>query len=190
MVPKPNGSWRSCSDYRRLNDITVPDKYPLPNLQDLSANLHGAVIFSKMDLEKGYYQVPMNPVDVPKTAIIMPFGLLVQIHAVWTKNAAQTFQRLMDSILRSCPFVFVYLDDILIFSKTRQEYFQHLHHVLTLQAANGLRINPAKCVFAVPEVDLGHHVTASGLSPLPSHVKPILSFPPLQMLKPFNASLA
>jgi cytoskeleton-associated protein 5 len=75
MVPKPNGSWRPCGDYRRLNTVTTPDKYPLPNLQDLSSQLHGAAVFSKLDLEKGYYQVPMQPADVPKTAIITPFGL-------------------------------------------------------------------------------------------------------------------
>ncbi|MFN9903862.1 MAG: reverse transcriptase family protein, partial [bacterium] len=75
MVPKPNGSWRPCGDYRRLNAATTPDKYPLPNLQDLSNFLHGSTIFSKIDLEKGYHQVPMQKSDIPKTAIITPFGL-------------------------------------------------------------------------------------------------------------------
>ncbi len=73
MVPKPNGSWRPCGDYRRLNGVTTADKYPLPNLQDLYTFLHGATIFSKIDLEKGYYQIPMNEADIPKTAIITPF---------------------------------------------------------------------------------------------------------------------
>jgi hypothetical protein len=75
MVPKPNGSWRPCGDYRRLNAATTPDKYPLPNLQDLSNFLHGSTIFSKIDLEKGYHQIPMQKSDIPKTAIITPFGL-------------------------------------------------------------------------------------------------------------------
>jgi hypothetical protein len=70
MVPKPNGSWRPCGDYRRLNSATTPDKYPLPNLQDLSNFLHGSPIFSKIDLEKGYHQIPMQKSDIPKTAII------------------------------------------------------------------------------------------------------------------------
>jgi hypothetical protein len=180
MVLKPNGSWRPCGDYRRLNDITVPDKYPLPNLQDLSANLHGATVFSKLDLEKGYYQVPMAPADVPKTAIVTPFGLFeFKFMPFGLKNAAQTFQRLMDTIFRACPFVFVYLDDILVFSQTQQQHLQHLEQVFQLLADNGLRVNPDKCVFSVPEVDcLGHHVTPTGLSPLPSRVQPILSFPP------------
>jgi hypothetical protein len=75
MVPKPNGSWRPCGDYRQLNNVTIPDKYPLPNMQDLSSFLHDAKIFSKIDLTKGYYQVPMDEADIPKTAIITPFGL-------------------------------------------------------------------------------------------------------------------
>jgi cytoskeleton-associated protein 5 len=73
MVPKPSGSWRPCGDYRRLNTVTTADKYPLPNLQDLSAHRHGATILSKLGLEKGYYQIPMDPADIPKTAIITPF---------------------------------------------------------------------------------------------------------------------
>jgi cleavage and polyadenylation specificity factor subunit 1 len=75
MVPKLNGSWRPCSDYCLLNAATISNKYPLPNLQDLSVHLHGTTILSKLDLEKGLYQIPMNPVDIPKTAIITPFNL-------------------------------------------------------------------------------------------------------------------
>ncbi len=121
----------------------------------------------------------MDPQDVPKTAIITPFGLFeFKFMPFGLKNAAQTFQRLMDTIFRSCPFVFICLDDILIFSKNWQEHLQHLHQVFTALADNGLRINPDKCTFAVSEVDcLGHHLTPSGLSPLPSRVQPILSFP-------------
>ncbi len=180
MVPKPNGTWRPCGDYCRLNAVTVPDKYPLPNPQDLSAHLHGSTIFSKLDLEKGYYQVPMQQDDIPKTAIITPFGLFqFNFMPFGLKNAAQTFQRLMDTLFRSFPFLFSYLDDLLIFSPTREQHLLHLRQVFEVLASNGLRINPAKCTFAVPEVDcLGHRVTPSGLHPLSSKVQPILSFPP------------
>jgi hypothetical protein len=163
-----------------LNAVTVPDKYPLLNLQDLSTHLHGSTIFSKLDLEKGYYQVPMQKDDIPKTAIITPFGLFqFNFMPFGLKNAAQTFQHLMDTLFRSFPFLFIYLDDLLVFSSTRQQHLLHLRQVFEVLACNSLRINPAKCTFAVPEVDcLGHRVTPSGLYPLSSKVQPILSFPP------------
>jgi hypothetical protein len=74
MVPKKDGSWRPCGNYRRLNLVTTPDKYPLPNMQDLSNGLHGCTIFSKIDLVKGYHQIPVVTEDIPKTAFITPFG--------------------------------------------------------------------------------------------------------------------
>ncbi len=130
MVPTPNGSWRPCGDYRRLNAATTPDKYPLPNLQDLSNFLHGSTIFSKIDLEKGYHQVPMQSSDIPKTAIITPFGLFEFLYMPFgLSNAAQTFQRLMDSLFRDFPFVFIYLNDhysvLLVYSflKLNHRYF-------------------------------------------------------------------
>jgi hypothetical protein len=180
MVPKPDGSWCPCGDYCCLNNVTTPDKYPLPNMQDLSTFLHGSQIFTKLDWSKGYYQVTMNEGDIPKTAIMTPFGLYEFIFMPFgLKNAAQTFQGLMESLFCTIPFIFIYLDDILIFSSSRSQYLSHLHTIFSILAENGLHINPAKCVFVQEEVDfLGHHITTTGLTPLPSHVQPILSFPP------------
>jgi hypothetical protein len=122
----------------------------------------------------------MNKDDIPKTAIITPFGLYEFLYMPFgLANAAQTFQRLMDSQFRSIPFMFIYLDDILIFSQSRSQHLSHLKTVLSILSENGLHINPAKCVFAQEEVTfLGHHITPHGLTPLSSHVQPILSLSP------------
>ena len=93
MVEKKDCRWRPCGDYRRLNLATAPDQYPLPNMQDAAAQLHGCTVFSKVDLVKGYHQVPVAPGDVPKTAIIPPFGLFENVYIPFgLQNAAQHFK--------------------------------------------------------------------------------------------------
>ncbi len=96
MVPKKDGSWRPCGDYLCLNLVTTPDKYPLPNMQDLSNGLHDCTIFSKIDLVKGYHQIPVITEDIPKTTIITPFSLFEYLFTPFgLSNAAQTCQRMM-----------------------------------------------------------------------------------------------
>jgi hypothetical protein len=185
MVPKQDGLWRPCGDYRRLNLATKPDKYPLPSVLDLSAKLHGCRYFSCIDLIKGYHQVPMQEEDIEKTAIITPFGLWEYLFMPFgLTNAAQTFQRLMDRLFRHLPFVFTYLDDHLIASRTLEEHLEHLSQFFAILQENGLTINPAKCVFAVASLKfLGHQVSAAGIVPLARHVTAIQEFPPPSDLK-------
>ncbi|GFN87946.1 Pol polyprotein [Plakobranchus ocellatus] len=115
MVPKADGNWRPCGDYRRLNASTDDDRYPLPHIQDFNNHLAGCKVFSKIDLIRGYHQIPMAPSSIQKTAVVTPFGLWEFLRMPFgSKNAAQSFQRLIDGILRDIPFAFVYLDDILL----------------------------------------------------------------------------
>lgn len=177
LVPKSDGSWRPCGDFRRLNLATADDRYPLPHLQDFAANLAGAKIFTVLDLVRGYHQIPMDEKDIKKTAIITPFGLFEYVRMPFgMKNSAQAFQRLMDSVFRGIPYVFVYLDDILVASKNKREHKQHLREVFSRLNSAGLAVNVQKCVFGQEKVKyLGQEVSAAGVSPLPSKLKEIIN---------------
>jgi transposase InsO family protein len=191
MVRKKDGGWRPCGDFRKLNTQTADDKYPLPNMGDLAGRLDGCVIFSKLDLQKGYFQVPVAAADVAKTAVITPFGLFEFLRMPFgLKNAGMTFQRLMDRVLFDIPYVFVYLDDMLVASRSAEEHRRHLREVLRRLQANGLVINASKCVWAQPSVEfLGHNISAAGLSPLPQRVEAISKFPQPQTVKQLQAFL-
>ncbi|XP_077546323.1 uncharacterized protein LOC144158974 [Haemaphysalis longicornis] len=114
LVPKKTEGWRPCGDYRALNARTIPDRYPVRHIQDFAHRIHGFHVFSVLDLVKAYTQIPVNPDDVPKTAIITPFGLFeFPFMSFGLRNAGQTFQRFIDDVVRGLDFCFVYLDDIL-----------------------------------------------------------------------------
>ena len=179
MVQKPDGSWRPCGDYRRLNTQTIPDRYLLPNFVDFTSRLKGCKIFTKLDLTKGYYQVPMAPGDIPKTAVITPFGLFEWVRMPFgLRNAGCTLQRLMDQILGDIPHCFIYVEDILISSPDIKSHLQHVRQVLDRLRLQSLSINPDKCVFAAPSIEyLGMKVSAEGCVPLSKHTVVISTFP-------------
>ena len=154
-------------------------------MQDFNTELRGKKYFSKVDLLKGYHQIPVNPDDVGKTAVITPFGLYIFPRCLFgLKNAGQDFQRLMDQILGDVPHTFVYLDDILIASSTLEEHLEDLERVFTILNQNDLVVNRKKCVLGKSKVEfLGHKVDSQGIRPLKEKVEAILAVKPPTTIK-------
>jgi hypothetical protein len=179
MVPKKDGSWWPCGDYRRLNLVTTPNKYRLPNMQDLSNGLHCWNVFAKIDLVKGYHQIPDADADIPKIAIITPFGLFEYLSMPFgLSNAAQTFQPMMDRTIDGLEGVIAYMDSR-VGSPNRQTHLLHLEDFFNALPTNGLAINLEKCIFAVPSLEIfGYTISETGSSPTADHATEIGSCPP------------
>lgn len=179
MVLKKNNEWRICGDYRRLNAITKPDRYPIPNVQDFVNNLEGMTIFSTIDLVKAYNQIPMAKKDIEKTAIITPFGLFEYLFMTFgMRNAGATFQRFIDEVTEGLHFCFAYIDDILVASRNEEEHEEHLRVIFSRLAKYGVLVNKAKSTFGRSEIEfLGHLITKDGIKPLESKVRAISEFP-------------
>ncbi|CAH1449799.1 unnamed protein product [Lactuca virosa] len=177
FVKKKDGSFRMCIDYRELNKLTIKNRYPLPRIDDLFDQLQGANYFSKIDLRSGYHQLRVHENDVPKTTfrtryghyefVVMPFGLT---------NAPAIFMDLMNRVCRPFldKFVIVFIDDILVYSRSEEDHRQHLRQVLETLRAEKLYAKFSKCEFWIRKVTfLGHVVIEEGIHVDPSKIKAI-----------------
>ena len=181
FVKKADGSLRLVCDWRELNRITVKNKACLPNVDDLFDAVQGSAYFSKLDLHSGYNQVRVRESDIPKTAINTAYGhFQFKVMGFGLTNAPATFMSLMNHILR--PFlrkcVVVFLDDILIYSRTWSDHLKDVDAVLTTLKKHQLFCKPAKCVFGAAELlFLGHCISGSTLSPDPKKLEAVKNWP-------------
>ena len=179
VVTKKNGDIRVCGDYRRLNAITKPDRYPVPRVKDFTYLLNGKTIFSTLDLNRAYQQVKVREEDIEKTAIITPMGLFeFPRMCPGMKNAGQTFQRYIHQVLSGLNYVFPFIDDLIIGSVDETQHREHLRTVLQRLEDHGITINPSKCNFGQSEVKfLGYIVSKEGIKPPVDKVKVITEYP-------------
>lgn len=181
LVRKPDGSLRMCIDYRKLNSVTVKERYPMPIIEDEIARLSGQAYFITLDLASGYYQVPIAESSKPLTSFVtpdgqfefnrMPFGLA---------NAPAVFQRMMNRILGSARFTkaMVYIDDLLIFGTSPSECLDRLEEVLQLMEKSNLTLKLSKCSFLQQKIDyLGYEISAEGVKPGEKKIQSVQSFP-------------
>ncbi|GJU48083.1 putative reverse transcriptase domain-containing protein [Tanacetum coccineum] len=177
LQKKKDGSFRMCIDYRELNKLTVKNRYPLPRIDDLFDQLQGSSVYSKIDLRSGYHQLRVREEDIPKTAFrtryghyefqVMPFGLT---------NAPAVFMDLMNRVCKPYldKFVIVFIDDILIYSKNKQEHEEHLKLILELLKKEELYAKFSKCEFWIPKVQfLGHVIDSKGIHVDPAKIEAI-----------------
>ena len=177
FVKKKDGTMRMCIDYRQLNKVTVKNKYPLPRIDDLFDQLQGASLFSKIDLRSGYHQLKIRASDIPKTAfrtrykhyefLVMSFGLT---------NAPAAFMELMNGVFQPYldSFVIVFIDDILVYSKTEEDHVRHLRIVLHRLREEKLYAKFSKCEFWLTSVTfLGHVVSKEGIRVDPAKIEAV-----------------
>ncbi|GJY59472.1 putative reverse transcriptase domain-containing protein, partial [Tanacetum coccineum] len=177
FVKKKDGSFRICIDYQELNKLTVKNRYPLPRIDDLFDQLQGSSIYSKIDLRSGYHQLKVREEDISKTAFrtryghyefqVMPFGLT---------NAPAVFMDLMNRVCKPYldKFVIVFIDDILIYSKNKQEHEEHLKLILELLKKEELYAKFSKCEFWIPKVQfLGHVIDSKGIHVDPAKIESV-----------------
>jgi hypothetical protein len=180
FVPKKDGTQRLCMDYHALNEVTIKNKYPLPRIDDLFDQLYGVCVFSKIDLRSGYHRLKILECDIPKTAFVSRYGLYeYTVMSFGLTNASAYFMYLMNKVFIEYldKFVMVFIDDILVYSRSEEEHEEHLHRDLQKLRENRLYAKLSKCEFWMKQVAfLGHVISKGGISVDPSKVQDVLSW--------------
>jgi hypothetical protein len=180
LVEKKDGAKRMCVDYRDLNAITIKNKHPLPRIEDLFYQLQGACVFSKIDLHFGYHQLKIRPEDIPKMAFTCKYGLYeYTVMSFGLTNAPAFFMHLMNKVFMDYldTFVVIFIDDILVYSKSEAEHEKHLKLVLQRLREDKMYAKLSKCKFWIDEVPfLGHVISKGGIAVDPSKVKDLLDW--------------
>ena len=181
FVKKKDGTMRMCVDYRALNKLSIRNAFPLPRIDDIFDQLKGATVFSKIDLDTAYHQVLVKPEDQHKTAFVTQFGHYeFRVMTFGLTNAPATFQGLMSQVLSKLigKCVMVYLDDILIYSKNKEEHVHHIELVLKALADSKLKAKMKKCEFMLDEIEfLGHVISKNGVATDEKKIKAIKEWP-------------
>jgi hypothetical protein len=182
LVKKKDSSWHFYTDYRALNVVTIKDQFPIPTMDDMLDELHGAIHFTKLDLRVGYHQIRVHPDDIYKTAfrthsghyeyVVMSFGLC---------NAPSTFQAAMNEVFRPYlrKFLLVFFEDILVYSKQWNEHVEHFRRVFEILSEQKFYVKPSKCIFGAREVDyLEHIISQEGVQVDNCKIEAVQSWPP------------
>ena len=179
LVPKPDGSNRFCTDYRKVNKVTKTDTFPIPRMEDCIDRVGKAKYVSKFDLLKGYWQVPLTPRAVEVSSFVTPDGLYsYKVMPFGMKNSGATFQRMMNSVIVELEGVDVYIDDLIVYSETWADHVKRLRALFQRLDRAKLKINLAKSYFAQASVTyLGHVVGGGQVKPIEAKVKSIVDFP-------------
>lgn len=181
LVTKNDGTLRFCVDYRKLNEVTKKDSFPLPRIDDCLDTLGGAKWFSTLDLVSGYWQVEMCPDDMEKTAFVTNRGLFeFQVLSFGLCNAVSCFSRLTEMVLRGLCWktCLAYIDDVIIFAPDFDTHLKRLQEIFDRLVTAGLKLAPRKCHLLRKEVVfLGHRVSAAGIRTDPSKVEAVQAWP-------------
>jgi transposase InsO family protein len=187
LVPKPSGGQRMVVDYRRLNKKIVFDAFPMPNVESAFAHFEKATIFSILDLNSAYYQIPLSAKSRKVTAFCTPFGLFEFTKLpMGISVGCQVLSRVVDTLFGDlkCRFVYNFMDDLVVYSRSYEEHLEHLKEVFTRLQNAGFTLNQDKLRLAQKEIPfLGHLLSADGIRILPERVEAITSFPPPKNLK-------